>query len=134
MWLEVQRDKTDKWYVSEEAWPHKYFPTWFQGLVYFLTPRHAGLLYSAALNTPYMHTDDAFIGILVNKTSIFASGIRPITNISMYQGESYEDSVRMLSEWRHSPIIFFHIPNTQLFMEWSLEKPLCSWVSALTND
>ena len=63
------RNPFDTWYISREVWPYDTYPLWLQGMVYLLSPSNTADLFQAALRTHYMHTDDVFIGILVNKTA-----------------------------------------------------------------
>ena len=71
----VVRNKYKKWIVSREAWPYDTYPTWFQGLVYFLNPRFAGELYQQAIRIHYLHVDDVFVWITVNRTHSLKTGI-----------------------------------------------------------
>lgn len=114
------RSPSSKWYVSYQVWPDKFYPQWFQGMIYFLTPRYADIMFQTALNTHYMHTDDVFIGIVVSKIPDLKPGIRNVNAISHYTDGGYDHQIRMKPYWRNSHAIFYHVPSSKLYMEWSL--------------
>ena len=92
---------------------------WFQGLVYFLSPQYTGQLFTTALNTHYMHTDDVFMGILVNKTKEFRTGtVWPIKRLAL----SKEKLFNLVKVWEKGRAIFYHVPQTRLFYTWYFGK------------
>ena len=112
------RNKSSKWYVSREVWAPDLYPVWFQGLVYFLTPQHAGELFQTALDTHYMHTDDVFVGIIVDKTS----SIAPFTNKLRYISEFAATTKQLTTKWLSSPSKFYHVPDLGLYYIWAVEN------------
>ena len=63
----------------------------------------------------YMHTDDVFMGILVNKTKEFRTGaLLPIKGLSL----SEEATVRLKKAWEGAASVFYHVPNIKLFYTW----------------
>ena len=112
------RRKSSKWYVSREVWAPDLYPVWFQGLVYFLTPQHAGELFQTALDTHYMHTDDVFVGIIVDKTS----SIAPFTNKLRYISEFAATTKQLTTKWLSSPSKFYHVPDLGLYYIWAVEN------------
>lgn len=116
-----KRNPRSKWFISWEAWPEKLLPMWFQGLVYFMSPRHTGLVYEAALTTHYIQTDDVFMGISVSKVPDFNSGVIIDDKISAQNGDSYKKVLVLRNGWINSSVLFFHVPIDSLFMKWSSE-------------
>lgn len=126
------RDKGSKWYISKKVWPLDVYPTWFQGLVYFLTPRTTAQLFQTALSTCYMHTDDVFIGIVVNKTR--SAGIETIIDhsISKFANRRQDPYRTLRPTWDKGRSTFFHVPNRTMYYTWALEdmceeKPPKPW-------
>ena len=118
---EPVRNKTGKWakwYVSREVWALDKYPLWFQGLVYFLTPQHTGELFNTALNTHYMHTDDVFLGIVVNKTKVFTT--KHLWSIEAFS-EAESDMKYLRTLWEDRKAIFYHVPDVKLYHSWYLE-------------
>ena len=105
--------------MSREVWAPDKYPLWFQGLVYFLTPQHTGELFNTALNTHYMHTDDVFLGIVVNKTKVFTSSTLYTLNW-ISQAEVCLWYLKTL--WDSGNAIFFHVPNIKLYESWYAEE------------
>ena len=98
----------------------KEFPVWYQGLVYFLSPRHAGELFHTALNTHYMHTDDVFVGICVNNTNSVRPHRTAVKHLSEFAMEGFDLIKSLQPKWLHGNAKFFHIPNIELYYTWSL--------------
>ena len=98
---------------------------WFQGLVYFLSPQYTGQLFTTALNTHYMHTDDVFIGILVNKTKDFSTGeVLPLKGLSRSAVITHD----LQGSWKGASTIFYHVPDIELFYRWysqDIPKKVC---------
>jgi len=118
------RNPESKWFVSEDVWPHKEYPTWFQGLIYFLSPRHAIDLFRTALRTKYMHTDDVYMGILVNRTASMQGALIPDTELSYFTQDD-KGIVEILKPYwisEDDERIFYHMPSIQFFTEWYYEE------------
>ena len=110
-----------QWYISREVWAPDEYPMWFQGLVYFLSPQNTGQLFTTALNTHYMHTDDVFMGILVNKTREFSTGeLLPLQGLSI----SETVTTHIQGAWTSASYIFYHVPEIELFHTWYLQDNL----------
>ena len=105
--------------MSREVWAPDKYPLWFQGLVYFLTPQHTGELFNTALNTHYMHTDDVFLGIVVNKTKVFTSSTLYTLN---WISEAEFCMWYLKTLWDSGNAIFFHVPNIKLYENWNAEE------------
>ena len=101
-----------QWIVTREEWPHDTYPTWFQGLVYFLNPRTAGEMYQQALHIHYLHTDDVFIGIIVSGTHSFKTGV-------VMKQNDISACVQVRKYWNEGVIPFIHVPNNKLYTEWT---------------
>ncbi|XP_067930291.1 beta-1,3-galactosyltransferase 1-like [Watersipora subatra] len=115
------RHKHSKWYVSKEVWPEDTYPTWFQGLVYFLSPQHTAELFETALHTHYMHTDDVFIGILVSKTESIRPYTTALSSFSEFALEGFDVVKKLKPKWNKGSSIFFHMPELKPYYLWALE-------------
>ena len=109
------RDKSSKWYISREVWAHDFYPLWFQGLVYFLTPRHTGLLFNASLHTHYMHTDDVFVGIIVHRTPEVQPFAKSIKFLSEFAMEGFDINKTLRPKWNTGLSKIYHIPILKLY-------------------
>ena len=58
---QVIRDKTSKWYTSEEAYPGKSYPDYLSGTAYAMTGLAASNVYQASLRLPLFWMEDIFI-------------------------------------------------------------------------
>lgn len=101
--------------MPEDVWPNSTYPTWYQGLVYFLSPSLTGDLFKTATNTPYMFTDDVYMGVLVNK-------LNKTRNIVTMDLKYLSDDYHALENWRTGPHVFFHAPNVTAYWEMLLDN------------
>lgn len=118
----VSRDPEKKWYISEEVWPEEVFPLWFQGLIYFLTPSSASELFKLAQVTPYMYTDDVFVGVLMRtlqKRYVMQVSSEPDLSLFAYSNQDDVIEGEMLGFWLEGNITAFHVPNLKTYIEWS---------------
>ena len=110
------RNPFNTWYISREVWPYDTYPLWLQGMVYLLSPSNTADLFQAALRTHYMHTDDVFIGILVNKTAKPGQRSLIINDLSAWVELGWEES--LCQTWIDGTTPFFHIPDNKLYLSW----------------
>ena len=128
------RNKSSKWYTSREVYPYNKYPLWFQGLVYFLSPQHTGQLFETALDTHYMHTDDVFMGIIVNKTKSVQPYGRSLQFLSEFAIEGFDLVKTLQPLWEDGKSKLFHVPNIKVYYTWSLKdldqssRPPISWL------
>ena len=103
---EISRPERDpqnvKSYLSREAWQYDRFPLWFRGMVYLISPMKTSDLFQAALRTSYMHTDDVFIGICINKTAELGQKSIEL-DISSYAAQDAGESLQR--DWCMFPIL-----------------------------
>ena len=107
--------------MPREVWAPDEYPLWFQGLVYFLTPQHTGELFNTALDLHYMHTDDVFVGILVNKTNSIRPGATILKDLSVFAPLGFKIEETLRPEWNKRSIPFFHLPDIGIYYTWALE-------------
>lgn len=69
-----------------------------------------------------MHTDDVFMGITVSKVPIFKTGIIEENHMSAFTPEGYKKEKKLTNEWKKGNIVFFHVPSSQLYKEWTTER------------
>lgn len=118
----VVRRTGSKWYVSREIWPRDHYPTWFQGLAYFLSANITGPLYQAAQQCHYMHTDDVFVGIAVEKMTNTTNHVLTVTRLDRFS--VYTLTLTNLKKhigpaWDNTKGIFYHVPETLAFWAWA---------------
>ena len=90
-----RRDKTDKWYVSREDYPHDHYPPYCEGFAYVTSPQVILELYSVALRTKYYWIDDVFItGIVAQRVGIGHRKFRDPYGYS-YMRESFTKTTQM---------------------------------------
>lgn len=89
-------------------------------MVYLLSPSNTALLFQAALRTGYMHTDDVFIGICVNKTAVPGQKTQVVNYISEYADPDEGELLRR--SWEKVIVPFFHMPDTKVYLNWCYEE------------
>ena len=66
-----------------------------------------------------MHTDDVFMGIIVNRTKSLASCGTSLEYLSEFAGGT--DLLKALQpKWNRGKSKFFHVPNITIYYTWSL--------------
>lgn len=88
-------------------------------MVYIISPRNAAELFQAALRTHYMHTDDVFMGILVNKTAEPGQVTQMVPTMSAYADLDKPSGEHILCRiWRKGQVPFYHVPDSELYLTW----------------
>ncbi|XP_067930799.1 lactosylceramide 1,3-N-acetyl-beta-D-glucosaminyltransferase-like [Watersipora subatra] len=113
--------ESKKWYRYSKRWAKDEFPMCFQGLVYFLTPQHTGELFETALHTPYMYTDDVFLGILVDKTESDQFYVENLYDLFEYAFKGFSLRRTLKPKWDHGFLNFIQMPDIRLYYHWSLK-------------
>lgn len=54
------RNRTSKWYVTEEEYPHKVYPSYCAGMGYVMTADALPILYNASSSVPFFWVDDVY--------------------------------------------------------------------------
>ncbi|KFV21994.1 Beta-1,3-galactosyltransferase 2, partial [Tauraco erythrolophus] len=67
------RDKTSKWYISEEEYPGDKYPIFCSGTGYVFSGDLASKILNASVTIKYIHLEDVYIGLCLN-----AKGIRVV--------------------------------------------------------
>ncbi|XP_067948978.1 beta-1,3-galactosyltransferase 1-like [Watersipora subatra] len=98
-----RRNPKDKWYISVEQFKYDEYPPWFQGMVYFLTPCVARQIYELSFTSPYLFTDDVYIGIVSDRVE----NIRRINLVTFYNN-AFSSLVKNMNSWVHKPAVFYH--------------------------
>lgn len=63
-------DKSDKYYVPYNLYPHKYYPPYVSGGSFVMSGKLALKLFKATLSTRTFPIDDAFVGVLLKKVGV----------------------------------------------------------------
>lgn len=90
-------------------------------MCYFLSPKSSHILYQTALRTPYLFTDDVFMGVLIKNISTTEHRIKLIaySKLTRYADMSKEYATQKLKkEWERGVGVLFHLPITKSFWEW----------------
>ncbi|NXC22189.1 B3GT2 galactosyltransferase, partial [Corythaeola cristata] len=64
------RDKTSKWYISEEEYPGDKYPTFCSGTGYVFSGDLASKILNASVMIKYIHLEDVYIGLCLNAMGI----------------------------------------------------------------
>ncbi|NXJ94873.1 B3GT2 galactosyltransferase, partial [Corythaixoides concolor] len=64
------RDKTSKWYISEEEYPGDNYPTFCSGTGYVFSGDLALKILNASVMIKYIHLEDVYIGLCLNAKGI----------------------------------------------------------------
>ena len=127
------RDEGSKWFISKEVWEPDLFPSWCQGLVYFLPPRYAGHLFNISLNTRYMFTDDVYIAVLVDKAKEIS--IRSLNYFSEFAMDNHNLVVELRRYWEPGGRVkFLHVPDFEIYYKWSVEDLNTELVEAVPSN
>ncbi|KAF6033894.1 hypothetical protein EB796_007798 [Bugula neritina] len=121
------RNPASKWYLSRKDYKYDTFPMWLQGLTYFLSPRLAKEIYNLSFTTPYIFTDDIYIGIVANR----------VVQLKQYPlNQFYSDPFFQLAKqslyWKSKPYVFYHSHSIEDFFRlWCLScnSVTCAWCS-----
>ena len=62
-----RRNKHDKWYVSFEYYPRRYYPEYCSGSGYITSYQVARKIYEISSLIPFFHIEDVFIGMCIEK-------------------------------------------------------------------
>ncbi|XP_063160477.1 beta-1,3-galactosyltransferase 5-like [Candoia aspera] len=64
------RDKSSKWYVSENEYPRNTYPPFCSGIGYVFSTDVASLVYRISDNIPFVKLEDVFIGLCLAELNI----------------------------------------------------------------
>lgn len=78
-------------------------------------------MFKAALNTRYMHTDDVYIGILIEQLETVAINAKSESSLSIAApNEILLPNLALY--WHTSSIVFYHVPHTGIYAYWASEE------------
>ncbi|XP_022110886.1 beta-1,3-galactosyltransferase 1-like [Acanthaster planci] len=69
------RDKGSKWYMPQDVFPGNLYPPWLSGGGFVLSGDVPGKIYAASLEARYLHLEDVFVGLCLEKLNV-----KPIMN------------------------------------------------------
>ena len=102
----VLRNKSDKWYVSEEAYTRKFYPRYCSGSGYVLSRSFLTCAVTHLADTPFMPMEDVGTGILAQKCRVGAahsSGVYYYLDKGNYDhlivNHEVKNQTRMLELW-----------------------------------
>ena len=91
-----RRDKNDKWYVSKETYPRKYYPEYCSGSGYMTSYQIARKIYEISSSIPFFHIEDVFVGMCIEKLGYhmktlpgFSSYYPDKVDLCMLKGDSF---------------------------------------------
>ena len=121
------RKNNSKWYIPYSVYPRKYYPKWYQGLIYFLSPSLAADLFFIAQHTPYMFIDDVFMGIVVDKLAAEQYvNLVTVNQLSRFKRSIMKPSA-WVEVWKKDSAPFYHVPNVTQYLPWYSEGQL-TWL------
>ena len=62
-----RRNKADKWYVSYEYYPRRYYPEYCSGSGYITSYQVARQIHEISSRIPFFHIEDVFIGMCIER-------------------------------------------------------------------
>ena len=108
--MNVDRNKSSKWYTSPEEFPDKFFLKYCSGSAYLMTPDVVEKFYKASRSTPFFWVDDYYVtGMLAHATNVTANSLN-----DRYVLENNADIKGLLSNDTKTRLVFIHSPSTNL--------------------
>ncbi|XP_077557225.1 beta-1,3-galactosyltransferase brn-like [Haemaphysalis longicornis] len=98
------RNRSSKWYVTEEEYPNKAYPPYCAGLGYIMTADVLPMLYNASVRVPFFWVDD-----------VYATGmLAAAANVSLVDLRKRRVMGRLKGALRHVPrkALFVHMGNS----------------------
>ncbi|XP_067931108.1 beta-1,3-galactosyltransferase 5-like [Watersipora subatra] len=109
-----------KWYLPVTAYKFSTFPQWCLGLVYFFTPDLARQVYNLSFTTPYIYTDDVYIGIVADRVDNL---IR--VDLALHYAEVLNKLAQNVHDWSSSSETFYHCSSHSTMYRLWLEYCFC---------
>ncbi|XP_038056644.1 beta-1,3-galactosyltransferase 1-like [Patiria miniata] len=114
------RKPDSKWYMPRDLYPGDAYPPWLSGGGFVVSGDVPGKVYDASLDIRYLHLEDVFVGVCLDKLNI-----KPIMN------RQFSNSRIKYSYCRFRYVITAHSYDTvQLKFMWEdllVEKPCWLW-------
>ena len=116
-----KRDKTDKWHIPESVYPYKEYPPRYHSFLHFVTTKPAKQMYYFAESTPYMFTDDVFVGVLASRIP-GSTKLDSLKNhselVHLFKGKLDEKLTIQVFKTTEEKV-FFHVLPSSFFSMWS---------------
>lgn len=101
------RNKSSKWYISREEYPHEFYPTYPAGGAIIMSMTIAQLLKAEFPYVRYIHIDDAYLGIVAMKLKIQMQNDKRFTNSytqplhlkNIFASHGYSGAKNLLEKW-----------------------------------
>lgn len=108
--MNVDRNKSSKWYTSDEEFPDKFFLRYCSGSAYLMSYDVVKKFYLKSLETPFFWIDDYYVtGMLAHATNV-----TPISLNDRYILENTADIKGALKNDSKTRLVFIHSPNTSI--------------------
>lgn len=106
--MNVDRNKSSKWYTSEEEFPSAFFLKYCSGSAYLMSSDVVKKFYNKSLDTPFFWVDDYYVtGMLAHGTNITPTSLN-----DRYILESKTDMKSALINDTKTRFVFVHSPDT----------------------
>ena len=104
--MNVDRNKSSKWFTSEEEFPSKFFLKYCSGSAYLMSTDVVKKFYNKSLETPFFWVDDYFVtGLLAHGTNIIPTSLndRYILENTADMGAALKNDTKTRYVYVHSP-------------------------------
>lgn len=106
--MNVDRNRSSKWYTSEEEFPSDFFLKYCSGSAYLMSTDVVKRFYNKSLETPFFWVDDYFVtGMLAHGTNIIPTSLN-----DRYILENKTDMKTALKNDTKTRFVFVHSPDT----------------------
>jgi len=113
------RSETSKWHISESVYPYTEYPAWYNGFLYFVTTKLAKQMYNLAESTPYMFTDDVFVGILASRVPGSTKFDSLGEHYAVLKKDEERETVKLRDFKTKETKVFFHVMPPSFFTMWT---------------
>lgn len=106
--MNVDRNKSSKWYTSEEEFPSAFFLKYCSGSAYLMSTDVVQKFYNKSLTTPFFWVDDYYVtGMLARDTNVTPTSLN-----DRYILENKTDMKSALKNDSKTRFVFVHSPDT----------------------
>ncbi|XP_052281082.1 uncharacterized protein LOC127878596, partial [Dreissena polymorpha] len=106
--MNVDRNKSSKWYVSPEEFPKPFYLKYCSGSSYLMSTDVVAKFYTNSLTVPFFWIDDYYVtGMLAS-----AAGVTPTSLNDRYILENNADMAALLQNDSKTRFVFVHSPDT----------------------
>lgn len=111
--MNVDRNKTSKWYTSDEEFPEKFFLKYCSGSAYLMSNDVVRKFYLKSHEIPFFWVDDYYVtGMLAHATNVTPTSLN-----DRYIVENTADILGALKNDTKTRYVFIHSPDTEMSLQ-----------------